>query len=121
MYKLIVPTILLLALAAGAQAQNAGPPARGGQQQSAEDRFKQYDTNKDGKLSVAEYVAGGGAQSGNAQAGKESKATREERFKSMDKSKDNFLSLDEYQTGRGNNRSGGNSRSGGKAGGATKT
>lgn len=112
MRKILVTTIALFAATAAVQAQNANGPQGGGQ--NAEERFKTLDTNKDGKVSQAEYLAGGnvggnrnGGNNGGNNAGGNNRA---ERFKNMDANKDGSLSLDEYKTGRsamGNRQGGG--------------
>ena len=108
-------TVSLLALGAAAQAaDNTAPEAGGrGQRQSAEERFKLADTNKDGKLSPDEYTASMTARSGNtSRSGKASGGSRKaeasdrvgSRFKELDTSNDGFLSLDEYKAGFANQR-----------------
>ena len=52
--------------------------------------FKALDTDKDGKLSEAEYV-------GKKQGEKATKAKEE--FKKLDKNNDGFLTLDEFKAG----------------------
>jgi hypothetical protein len=52
-----------------------------------EERFKKWDENGDGKLSLAEYV------------GKKTAAEDEEEFKKFDKDGDGFLTLEEFLAG----------------------
>jgi hypothetical protein len=81
---------LLSACVLAAMFVGIAPVASFGQDKKAEDRFKERDTNKDGKLSEAEYV-------GDA---KDEKATKaKERFGRMDTNKDGSLSLEEYVAG----------------------
>jgi hypothetical protein len=104
---IVLLSLAALAVAAEPDASKRGPQAGGapggGQQQNADERFKLYDTDKDGKLALAEYVAGGNAQGQRQGAGQragQAMGTREDRFKTMDTNKDGFLSLDEYKAGR---------------------
>jgi hypothetical protein len=111
MRRILFCGLSTLALGAATYAQSAGtPPAgNGGNRaaQSVEERFKLLDTNKDGKVSQAEYVAAanpGGANAGANAGGNRRQgqpaAGREDRFKKMDTNKDGSLSLDEYKAGR---------------------
>jgi EF hand len=122
MIKSLTTGIALLGLAAMSQAADSGAPQQGpqaggppgGMRMNPEERFKTMDTNKDGKLSLSEYVAGAGQRGGPAgsvpggnagapgQGGAPGMGNREERFKSQDTNKDGFLSLDEYKAGRAN-------------------
>lgn len=138
MYRSLLGTAALLSLAVAAHAADAGgPPNRGGPQrgpqQSAEERFKTMDSNKDGKLSLAEYTAagpmagrpgggqGGAAGPGQGAAGGQGQRPgggqgmdRTARFKTIDTDQDNFLSLAEYQASR--NQRGGPAGPGGRRG-----
>lgn len=92
MKTFILPTLALLALGGAALAQNAPPQSGNRQAQSSEERFKQYDANSDGKVTLAEYKA---TRSGTRTG--ETQASREERFKTGDTNKDGSLSLAEYK------------------------
>lgn len=96
MFKTTVCALSLLTLAAtAAYGADAAGDRAARSPADAEARFKQYDTNHDGKLTLSEYVSGNTQTSGNNTAAK-----REERFKAMDTNKDGSLSLDEYKAGR---------------------
>lgn len=111
----LIVSLGLIALTGSVQAQDGGrssTPGRSGaagQQQSVEQRYKSFDTNKDGKVSKAEYVAAP-QPGGNAPQGAASGGDRAQRFDAMDKNKDGLLSLDEYKASRAAAGAGGANR-----------
>ncbi len=96
---------LLTAGASLALAQNAAPPAPGGDQAHTDRtvRFKQIDKNGDGKLSLLEFQtrpSNAEATSGATPATPDAKtmADRAARFKQGDKNSDGFLTFEEFRS-----------------------
>lgn len=89
MLRLLLAFAVTLVIGLGvAQAQDTTkkPPQR--QRKSVEERFKELDTNKDGKLSKEEFMK---------DVPEARKAAREKRFEEMDTNKDGFVTLDEMK------------------------
>ena len=136
MTKSLVAGLALLTLATIAQAADSGAPQPGpqaggppgGMRMNPEERFKALDTNSDGKLSLAEFLAarpmrgGTGGPPNGAQAGGQPGGpgmmmpNREERFKALDANKDGFVSLEEMKAGMADMRAGMRGRDGERPG-----